>query len=88
MEKYGGGRKILEIFHSKTGASHIWQGLVKILEALGTTRWRVRNGRHINFQMDRWIGNLTLQTLVKLPLMTEDLKKIAEYWVEERGGTG
>lgn len=40
------------MFEHNNGASHIWRGIVNGFLALKGVRWRLENGRKINFWMD------------------------------------
>lgn len=64
VSKYGRGRDGFSILEHKLGFSHVWKGLVNISKVLKGTKWRINNGRNVNFQEYPWVEDVPLSSLV------------------------
>lgn len=53
--KKSDGRDGLSLLKQKSRSSHVWCEIVQGSEALKGARWRMGNGKRINFWSDSWV---------------------------------
>lgn len=85
LGKYA-GREVLNLFEHKSGAFHIWRGIVKSAIALKGTKWKLGNSKTIRFRVDFWLDDKPLLTFAKCPVPKEMVRsKMFDYLEVGRG---
>lgn len=83
---YGGDRMDCDLFQAKSGASHIWKGIVKCSQVLNGMRWIIGNGCRACFWTDVWVGSRPLCDDLRRTLSANEvLLTVADYWLEGCG---
>lgn len=69
------------IFKAKQNSSHVWRGITNSSTLIKEARWKINNGRNVNFLNDIWIEDKPLGSFANSQL-PEDLldAKMFEYW--------